>query len=228
MSGRKAVLLVVGLVAMLSFGAAAQAEWILSYTAVSDGTNAHLSFVNQSGYTANVLHLEFEQEVTITYYIAVGGTLMPLAGATGTTIDLIGELGNYGEIYTIWEPATAYPVYAQWLAGETPVGSPHIGSLPVLGRLFGQGIAAVREANPAALTAAFDQFFADNGEYLAGLSESLGMDLAAQLLPVIMAAPAEGIENFFNTILGMLGATSLEEVVGGGIDFSSLFALLGM
>jgi len=43
-----------------------------------------------------------------------------------------------------------------------------------------------------------------------------------------MAAPAEGIENFFNTILGMLGATSLEEVVGGGIDFSSLFALLGM
>jgi len=227
MSGRKAVLLVVGLVALLSLSAVAQADWILSYTSVGGGADAHLSFVNTSGVTANVLHLEFAEEVTLTYSLAIGGVLVPVAAVTGTTIDLAGEMVNYGEIYTIWEPVTAYPIYAQWLAGTTPVGTPHIGSVAVLGRLFGQGIAALRDANPAALQAAFDQFFADNGEYLAGLSESLGMDLATQLMPVILAAPAEGIENFFNTIIGMLGVTSLEEVIGGDLDFSSLFAALG-
>jgi len=46
-------------------------------------------------------------------------------------------------------------------------------------------------------------------------------------MPIVMASPPEGIENFFNTVVGMLGVTTLEGVLTGGIDFSSLFAALG-
>ena len=86
----------------------------------------------------------------------------------------------------------------------------------------------VRESNPVALGAAFEQFFTDNAAYLAGLSESLGMSLADSLMPIIMAAPAEGIENFFNTLMGMLGLTELSAVVTGDVDWSALFVALGM
>jgi hypothetical protein len=42
-----------------------------------------------------------------------------------------------------------------------------------------------------------------------------------------MSAPAEGISNFFNTLIGMLGATSIEDVLEGDVDFSALMVLLG-
>jgi len=113
-----------------------------------------------------------------------------------------------------------------------PLGSPFFTSLTVLGRLFGIGIVALREANPVALGAAFEQFFTDNAAYLAGLSESLGMSLADSLMPIIMASPmaspADGITNFFNTIMGMLGLTELSAVVTGDVDWSALFIALGM
>jgi len=222
-------LFVLGLVSVLSIGAAGQLPgWITSYTGPYVGEDAFVAFSNLTGDTANVLHLEFDQEVTITNYIAIGGIPLLVGEATGTTIDFVGEMINYAQIYVSWAPITAFPVFAQWLVDATPAGSPFIGSIAVLGRLFGQGIAAVRDANPAALLAAFDQFFADNVDYLAGLSASLGMSLADSLMPVIMDAPAEGIENFFNTIVGMLGVSSLEEVVGGDMNFSALFALLGL
>jgi len=238
MSGKKVVVLIVGLVAALSCAAFAQLPaWFLNYTSPY-GDTAFISFVNQTGQTTNVLHLEFARDVTLTHVLGIAGTLMPLGEMTGKVFDLAGEMVSGGEVYTIWAPVlvegevvnplTIYPVFAQWLTGTTPAGPPFIGSIQVLGRLFGQGIAALRDANPVALRAAFDQFFADNGAYLAGLSASLGMDLAAQLMPVIMTAPAEGIENFFMTIVGMLGVTSLEEVIGGDLDFSALFAALGL
>jgi len=75
---------------------------------------------------------------------------------------------------------------------------------------------------------AFAQFFADNGAYFAVLSQSLGMSLQDSLLPIIMSAPAEGIQNFFNTIIGMLGVTDLSGLLGGDVDFSSLFQVLGL
>jgi len=134
----------------------------------------------------------------------------------------------YGELFVTWEPVAAFPVYATWLIGQRPTGTPFIGSIAVLGRLFGQGIAHAREADPAGLMAAFQQFFADNAEYMASLSASLGMSLQDSLMPIILEAPAEGIENFFNTIVGMLGVSSLEEVVGGDMNFSALFAFLGL
>jgi hypothetical protein len=238
MSGKKVVALVVGLVVALSCAAVAQLPtWFLNYTSPY-GTTAFISFVNQTGQTTNVLHLEFARDVTLTHYLGIGGTLVPLGKTTGKVFDLAGEMVRSGEIYTIWAPVlaegetvnplTIYPVFAQWLAGTTPAGSPFIGSIQVLGRLFGEGIAALRESNPAALAAAFDQFFADNAAYLSGLSASLGMDLASQLMPVIMSSPAEGIANFFSTIVGMLGVTSVEEVLGGDLDFSALFAALGL
>jgi FMN-dependent NADH-azoreductase len=54
------------------------------------------------------------------------------------------------------------------------------------------------------------------------------MSLADSLMPIIMASPAEGIENFFNTIMGMLGVTALTEVTAGSVNFGALFALLGI
>ncbi|MCX6098702.1 MAG: hypothetical protein NTX69_01635, partial [Candidatus Bipolaricaulota bacterium] len=101
-------------------------------------------------------------------------------------------------------------------------------TLEKLGYLFGQGIVYMRQANPAALNAAFAQFFADNAAYFTVLSQSLGMSLQDSLLPIIMSAPAEGIQNFFNTIVGMLGVTDLQSLVGGSVNFSSLFGLLGL
>jgi len=226
---RKGVFVVLGLVSLLSFAAVSQTGWVIPYTSPV-GTEALVSFANTSGVNLNVLHLEFDQEVTVTYYTAVGGGMMLLGEATGTVLDFAGEIIPYGELFVTWEPVTAFPVFGQWLAGEVPapVGSPFIGSIAVLGRLFGQGIVAARETAPDALLAAFQVFFMDNAEYLASLSESLGMSLQDSLMPIIMGAPAEGIENFFNTIVGMLGVGSVEEVVGGSLDFSALFALLGL
>lgn len=229
MSRRKGVLLVVGLVSLLSLAAVGQLpDWILSYTSPYGGDAAHVSFVNMTGTTTDVLHLEFEEEVTLTYSLAIGGIPILVSETTGTVFDFVGAMIPNAEIYTIWEPVTAFPVFGQWLAGGAPAGPPFINSLTVLGRLFGEGIVAAREANPAALGAAFEQFFTDNAAYFADLTASLGIDIASQLMPIILTAPAEGIANFFGTIVGMLGATSLEEVVGGGVNFGSLFALLGL
>ena len=47
-------------------------------------------------------------------------------------------------------------------------------------------------------------------------------------MPISMSAPAEAIANFFNTLGGMLGVTTLDEVLHGDLDFSTLFALLGL
>jgi hypothetical protein len=63
---------------------------------------------------------------------------------------------------------------------------------------------------------------------LADLSASLGMSLVDSLMPIILQAPAEGIANFFNTIVAMLGVTTLDGVLEGGINFSALFGLLGL
>jgi len=223
---KKGLLLVLGLTAILSMSVAAQVDWVVPYVGTADTT--FVSFSNTTGVAVNVLHLEFDQEVTITEYIPFQGSMVLLGEATGTTFDFVGELIPYGEMFVKWQPVGASIVFGQWLQGEAPVGQTLIGSIAVLGRLFGQGIVAAREANPDALNAAFQTFFLENGEYLAGLSASLGMSLAEALMPVILEAPAAGIENFFNTIVGMLGVTSLEEVIGGDLDFGALFALLGL
>jgi len=222
--------LVLGLVAILSVGALAADPWTEMYNA-GDATVWY--FNNTNGVTANVLHLEFEQEVTLSNIIPFGGQLVATGPLTGTTFDFSGSLIDGGTVQIYVAPATAAPALAQWLTADalgnsTPLGTPYFTSIRVLGRLFGIGIVAVREANPAALIAAFEQFFADNAEYLAGLSASLGMSLADSLTPIIMASPAEGIENFFNTIMGMLGVTSLSEVVTGGVNWGALFAVLGI
>jgi len=219
------------LVASLSIAAFAApvAPWIDMHVA---GTTGVWFFNNTTEAAVNILHLEFEQEVTISNFIALGGGMIPMGPLTGTSFDFAGSLVKYGTLQIDF-PVGVMPALAQWLVmdgtGNTlPTGAPFFTSISVLGRLFGIGIVAAREANPAALQAAFDQFFADNGEYLAGVSESLGMNLVDSLMPIIMAAPAEGIENFFNTIMGMLGVTSLTDVTDGAVDFGALFALLGM
>jgi hypothetical protein len=222
--------LVLGLVAILSLGALAADPWTEMYNA-GDATVWY--FNNTNGETANILHLEFEQEVTLSSIIPFGGQLVAMGPLTGTTFDFYGSLIDGGTVQIYVTPATAVPALAQWLTTDAlgnraPLGTPYFTSINVLGRLFGIGIVAVREANPAALVGAFGQFFADNAEYLAGLSASLGMSLADSLMPIIMASPADGIENFFNTIMGMLGVTSLTEVVTGGVNWGALFAVLGI
>lgn len=222
--------LVLGLVASLSLAAVAVTPFTETYVV---GDTAVWLFNNITGETANILHLEFGQEVTLSSTLAIGGQLVSMGPLTGTVFDFAGSLAKGGTFQVYIKPATAVPALAQWLKmdalGNTiPIGSPYFTSLAVLGRLFGIGIVALREANPAALGAAFAQFFADNAAYLAGLSESLGMSLADSLMPIIMASPAEGIENFFNTIMGMLGLTELSAVVTGDVDWSALFVALGM
>ena len=221
----KTVGLVLGLVAILSFATWAQDTWFDAYVV---GDTAVWLFNNTTGMDVTGLQLEFAEEVTIVNKLEFGGAMVPLQGTTGSVFTIVGGLVKYGTLQLDWQPVTAVPTFAVWLSGERAVGRPHFTTLAKLGYLFGVGIVHMRETDPAALTAAFEQFFMDNAAYLAGLSESLGMSLQDSLMPIIMASPAEGIENFFNTIVGMLGVTTLEGVLEGGIDFSALFALLGL
>jgi len=219
--------IVMSLVACLSVGASATAvaPWIDMYVA---GSTAVWLFNNTSGADVTGLQLEFDQEVTIVNKVELGGAVTSLGPLTGTTFTLVGGLVSNGTLELDWQPANAVPTFAIWLSGERAVGKPFFTTIAKLGYLFGVGIVGVREANPEALAAGFAQFFADNEDYLAGLSATLGMSLADSLMPIIMASPAEGIENFFNTIMGMLGITSLSEVVGGDVNWGALFTMLGM
>jgi hypothetical protein len=221
----KTVGLVLGLVAILSFVTWAQDTWLDAYIA---GDTAVWFFNNTTGMDVTGLQVEFDQEVTIVNKIEFGGALMPLGELTGTAFTFVGELVKNGTVQLDWQPADAVPTFALWLSGERSAGTPYFTTIAKLGYLFGQGIVHLREADPAGLAAAFEQFFMDNAEYLTGLSESLGMSLQDSLMPIIMASPAEGIENFFNTIVGMLGVTTLEGVLQGGINFSALFNALGL
>jgi hypothetical protein len=219
------LVLVLGLLMALSLPVLA-ADWVIPGAPTAD--RAVWSINNETGIDATGLHIEFEEEVTILYKLEVGGLFTSVGGMTGMVFDFVGTLPNYGTVIFEWQPIDAVPALVMWMSGEKPIGKPYFTTIAKLGYLFGQGIVHVRETDPAALAAAFDQFFQDNAEYLAALSESLGMSLADSLMPIIMSSPAEGIENFFNTVVGMLGATTLEDVLEGGIDFSALFNLLGL
>ncbi|HHR84963.1 MAG TPA: hypothetical protein ENL23_01285 [Candidatus Acetothermia bacterium] len=183
---------------------------------------------NTTGTAVTGLHVEFDQEVTITNKIEIGGYLPATGELTGTTFDFAGgSLVAAGGVELDWQPADAKPVLISWLSDGKPVGAPYFTSLDVFGLLLGKGIVAMREADPEGLNALFTQFFADNKDYFDQVSQSLGMPLEQSLMPIIMAAPAEGIANFFSTLVGMLGATSLDDVLHGDVNFSALMGLLG-
>jgi hypothetical protein len=214
-------------VVMLSASAALAApDFARAYVV---GNTAAWEISNVTGGAVTGIHLEFSQEVTITSKLEFGGYLPALGPATGTTFDFNGgSLVAGGTVILEWEPASAQPTFIIWMNGAQPAGKPYFTTLDKLGYLFGQGIVYLRQTNPAALQAAFAQFFADNGAYFVLLSQSLGMSLQDSLLPIIMSAPAEGIQNFFNTIVGMLGVTSLQDLVGGSVNFGALFQALGL
>jgi hypothetical protein len=224
--GRKLVALL-ALVAVMSISAMAAVDYIVPLTN-PDGSVALWLLNNTTGATVTGLQIEFDQAVTIVTSNAIGGNLVPAQGTTGSAFTFLGELVSHGTLPLEWQPASAKPTFIMWLSGARAVGTPYFTTLEKLGYLFGQGIVYMRQANPAALNAAFAQFFADNAAYFTVLSQSLGMSLQDSLLPIIMSAPAEGIQNFFNTIVGMLGVTDLQSLVGGSVNFSSLFGLLGL
>jgi hypothetical protein len=224
--GRKLVTLL-ALVMAMSISAMAAVDYIVPLTN-PDGDVALWLLNNTTGATVTGLQIEFDQAVTIVTSNAIGGNLVPAQGTTGSAFTFLGELVSQGTLPLEWQPATAKPTFIMWLSGARAVGTPYFTTLDKLGYLFGQGIVYVRQANPAALNAAFGQFFADNAAYFVQLSQALGMSLQDSLLPIIMSAPAEGIQNFFNTIVGMLGVTDLQSLVGGSVNFSSLFGLLGL
>jgi hypothetical protein len=224
--GRKLVALL-ALATVMSISAMAAVDYIVPLTN-PDGDVALWLLNNTTGATVTGLQIEFDQAVTIVASNAIGGNLVPAQGTTGSAFTFVGELVSQGTLPLEWKPATAKPTFIVWLSGARAVGTPYFTTIEKLGYLFGQGIVYVRQANPAALSAAFAQFFADNAAYFTVLSQSLGMSLQDSLLPIIMSAPAEGIQNFFNTIVGMLGVTDLQSLVGGSVNFGALFALLGL
>lgn len=184
---------------------------------------------NTVGSAVTGLHIEFDQEVTIVNKVEIGGYLPAIGGLAGSAFDFAGgELAAGGIVELDWEPADAMPTLIMWLSGERASGTPYFTTLDKLGFLLGQGIVQLREANPELLAATMGQFFAANAEFFAMLEESLGMSLQESLMPVILTAPAEGIENFFNTLVGMLGVTTLEGLLQGDVDLSALLALLGL
>lgn len=194
-------------------------------------------FQNLTGDNVTGLHLEFGlgTSVTIVEKLELGGFLMALSPDSGREFDFAGgTLVNFGEVLLEWDQPDAMPIFAQWLSGTEPIGDPYViveAWLPTLsveefGSLLANAIVGAREANPAALMAAFDAFFAANEEYFAGLEATLGMPLAASLMPVIQTAPAEGIVNFFITLTNMLGVASVPELLQGDVDFMALLQLV--
>jgi len=183
------------------------------------------------------LHIEFDREVTVFNKIEFGGFLPLVSPDTGTTFDFAGgTLSALGTVILEWEPADATPYLIQWISGTGPIGEPLIVieaymaslSLTDFGALLAEGIVTAREQNPLALQAAFDAFFAANAAYFAGLEASLGMPLADSLMPVIMSSPAEGIVNFFTTLVGMLQIENVGSLMTGDVDFMPLLALVQM
>jgi len=186
-------------------------------------------FTNTVGSAVTGLHIEFDQEVTIVNKVEIGGYLPAIGGLTGSAFDFAGgELVAGGVVELDWEPVDAQPTLIMWLSGERATGTPYFTTLDKLGYLLGQGIVQLREASPELLAATMEQFFAANEEFFKMLEQSLGMSLQESLMPVILTAPAEGIENFFNTLVGMLGVTTLDELLQGQVDLSALLALLGL
>jgi len=184
---------------------------------------------NTSGQAVTGLHIEFDQAVTIVNKVEIGGAL-PFAGeTTGTAFNLAGgSLVAGGTVELDWKPAAAKPVLVQWLSGTASVGAPYFTTIQALGEVLAKGIVAARQAEPEKLQAAFQKFFEDNADYFEQVSQSLGTPLKDALMPIIMTAPAEGIENFFNTLVGLLGATSLNDVMNGDVNFTALFSLFGL
>ncbi len=224
--GRR-LLAVLTLVVAMSLSAVAAVDYIVPLTN-PDGHVALWLLNNTTGGTVTGLQIEFDQAVTIISSNAIGGNLVPAQGTTGAAFTFLGELVSQGTLPLEWEPASAKPTFIMWLSGSRAVGTPYFTTLDKLGYLFGQGIVHLREVNPAGLQAAFAQFFADNGAYFVQLSQALGMSLQDSLLPIIMSAPAEGIQNFFSTIVGMLGVTDLQGLLGGSVNFGALFQALGL
>lgn len=181
------------------------------------------------------LHMEFDREVTVFNKVEIGGFLPLVSPSTGTSFDFAGgTLSKLGTVILEWEPADAAPFLIQWISGTDPIGEPFIVieaymaslSLADFGMLLAEGIVTVREQDPLALQAAFGAFFAANEAYFAGLEASLGMPLADSLMPVIISSPAEGIVNFFMTLVGMLQIDSVGSLMTGAVDFMPLLALV--
>lgn len=184
---------------------------------------------NTTGVAVTGLHIEFDRDVTLVNKVEFGGYLPALGGASGTTFDFNGgQLVAGGALELDWTPADATPTLIMWMSGARPVGTPYFTTIDKLGWLLAQGIVGVRQADPARLQAAMTQFFTDNAEFFGGLSQALGMDLQQTLLPVIMNSPAEAIQNFFNTMIGMLGVTDLQGLLQSQVNLSALLNLLGL
>lgn len=198
-------------------------------TAFYAGTGTTVGmFTNTVGTAVTGLHIEFDQEVTLVNKIEFGGYLPAMGEMTGTTFDFAGgSLVAGGSVELDWQPADAKPTLVQWLSDGTATGTPYFTTVEAFGVIISQGIVAMRETHPDLLQAAFAQFFLDNQDFFTTVSQSLGMPLQESLMPIIMAAPAEGIANFFNTLVGMLGVTDLNGLLGGDVDFSALLSLLG-
>ncbi len=184
---------------------------------------------NTTGVAVTGLHIEFDRDVTLANKVEFGGYLPALGGASGATFDFNGGgLVAGGVVELDWTPAEAKPTLIMWMNGPRPVGTPYFTTIDKLGWLLAQGIVGVRQADPAKLQAAMTQFFTDNAVFFGGLSQALGMDLQQTLLPVIMNSPAEAIQNFFNTMIGMLGVTDLQGLLQSQVNLSALLNLLGL
>lgn len=184
---------------------------------------------NTTGVAVTGLHIEFDRDVTIVNKVEFGGYMPALGPLSGTTFDFNGgQLLGSGAVELDWKPADAKPILVMWMNGDRPVGTPYFTTIDKLGWLLAQGIVGVRQADPARLQAALTQFFTDNAAFFGQLSQALGMDLQQTLLPVIMNSPAEAIQNFFNTMIGMLGVTDLQGLLQGQVNMSALLNLLGL
>jgi len=182
-------------------------------------------FLNKTGKAVTGLKVEFDQPVTLLGKLEVGGGFKVLAGGTNATeLVLGGSLVKDGFVELRWQPAAAKPVLVMWLVDGRAAGLPYFGNLSALIKVLSSGLVALREASPQGFSNMLTTFFATNPT----LADSLKLlGLTPELLTaMVMASPAEGIENLLLTLAASFKLDTVEAFLKA-LNWEPIFKALG-
>jgi len=190
------------------------------------GTRSIGWFANGTGQTLTGLRIGFDQPVTLLGKLEVGGGFQNVTGTDKAAEFLFqGSLAKGGFVELRWEPIAAKPILVMWLVGARPAGVPYFGTVPALVKVISGGLVTLRDADPQAFTTLLQTFFATNPALAASLAQ-LGMT-PEMLTAMLMAAPPEGIENLFLTLVNAFRLDTIERFMGA-LDWSLIFQALGL
>lgn len=183
-------------------------------------------FSNGTGQAITGLRIGFDQPVTLLGKLEFGGGFQNVGGTDkGAEFLFQGKLAERGFVELMWEPVAAKPVLVMWLVGDKPAGKPFFATVPALIKVLAGGLATLRDADPKSFTTLLETFFSTNPTLASALGQ---LGLTPQILTgMLMAAPAEGIENLLLTLVSSFGLDTMDKFMGA-LDWSLIFKALGL